>query len=156
MIVRINISRKQRGVAVIELAISLVFLLLVTIGITEIGRAFWYYNALQKATRDAARYLSTQPWDTSGDPIGVAQAMVQNNAVSAGVPEKDANNVALEDTVEVSGFSGNWGSGPTAPEYITVAVDNYRMHWIWSLGAPLPQPGGNSGLRVQTTMPYMR
>ncbi len=155
MIVCNKISKKQRGVAIIELAISLFFLLLVTIGITEIGRAFWYYNAIQKATRDAARYLSMQPWDTSGDPVGVAQTMVQNNAVSAGVPAEDANGTALENTVQVTGFTGGWGSGG-APEYITVTVNNYRMHWLWSLGAPLPQPGGNSGLRVQTTMPYMR
>jgi Flp pilus assembly protein TadG len=31
-----------------------------TFGITELGRAIYQYNALVKATRDAARYLSAQ------------------------------------------------------------------------------------------------
>lgn len=50
--------RKLRGVAAVELAILLVPLVIMTFGMTELGRAFYYYNSLLKSTRDASRYLS--------------------------------------------------------------------------------------------------
>ena len=152
----VNMRRKQSGVAVIELAVTLIFLLLVTMGITEIGRAFWYYSALQKATRDGARYVSTQSW-SGASPVSACKTSVRENAVSAGVPSVDAAGTTLENRVSVlcDGAACNWGSA-TTPEYITVVIDNFRMHWLWSLGAPLPESGGSAGLRIQTTMPYMR
>ena len=51
-------ARKQHGVAAVEFAILLVPLVLMTFGITELGRAFYQYNTLVKATRSAARYKS--------------------------------------------------------------------------------------------------
>lgn len=53
-----NLKNNQRGVAAVEFAIVLIPLLLITAGIVEFGRVFWYYDALSKATRDGARYLS--------------------------------------------------------------------------------------------------
>lgn len=49
---------RTRGVAVLELAVLLVPLVIMTVGMTELGRAFYYYNGLVKSTRDATRYLS--------------------------------------------------------------------------------------------------
>jgi len=43
-----------RGAAVVEFAIVLTLMLLITAGIFEFGRAFEYYDALAKATRDGA------------------------------------------------------------------------------------------------------
>lgn len=51
---------RQGGVAAIEFAILLVPLLIMTFGLTELGRAFYYYGSVVKSTRAAARYLSTQ------------------------------------------------------------------------------------------------
>ncbi len=53
--------RRQQGVAAVEMAILLIPLVIMTFGMTELGRAFYYYNGLLKASRDASRYLSTQP-----------------------------------------------------------------------------------------------
>ena len=49
---------KQRGVVAIEMALILPLMLILTFGITEIGRALYQYNGLVKATRGAARYLA--------------------------------------------------------------------------------------------------
>jgi Flp pilus assembly protein TadG len=49
----------SRGVAAVEFAFVLVPLLAVGFGVTEFGRAMYEYNTVAKATRDAARYLST-------------------------------------------------------------------------------------------------
>lgn len=140
---------RQKGVAIIELAILLVFLLLLTIGITEIGRAFWYYSALQKATREGARYVSMQPW-TGSNPVIDCINLVREDAHAAGVPLEDDNIKCTWDS------SGGWGGSETRPSYIKVSIVDYQMNWIWSLGAPLPEPGGSAPLAVQTTMPYMK
>ena len=52
-------KRRQKGVAIVEFALILPFLLLLTFITTEFGRAIWEYNTLTKSVRDAARYLST-------------------------------------------------------------------------------------------------
>lgn len=52
--------RGQQGVAAVELAFIMVPLLILCFGITEVGRALYYYNGLVKATRGAVRYLAVQ------------------------------------------------------------------------------------------------
>lgn len=51
---------RQAGVALIEFALILPFLLLLSITAVELGRAVWQYDILTKSVRDAARYLSLQ------------------------------------------------------------------------------------------------
>lgn len=51
-------NRKQAGVVAVEFAILIIPMVLIVFGITELGRAFYQYNTLVKATRDAARYKS--------------------------------------------------------------------------------------------------
>jgi Flp pilus assembly protein TadG len=48
----------RRGVATVELALLLMPLVLMIFGTTELGRAIYTYNMLDKTTRDAARHLS--------------------------------------------------------------------------------------------------
>lgn len=52
---------KQRGVAAVELALIIVPMLILCFGITEVGRALYYYNGLVKAARGAVRYLAAYP-----------------------------------------------------------------------------------------------
>lgn len=54
------LKKKQKGVEAIELSIVLSLLMVLAFGVSELGRALYQYNTLAKATRDAARYLSTQ------------------------------------------------------------------------------------------------
>lgn len=60
-----RIPCRARGAVTIEFAILLIPLLTILTGITEIGRAMYYYNTLAKVARDAARLMSTQ---TPADP----------------------------------------------------------------------------------------
>jgi Flp pilus assembly protein TadG len=143
-------GRSSRGAAVLELAFTIIFLLLLTIGITEIGRAFWYYGAMQTAVRNGARCLSNQKWEI-GAPTAECLALVRNDANSAGVwPQLTPANV----TASCNGGTCTWGSG-AAPEYVTVQVVNYSMQWLWAITGDTPQAGQNVGLKVVATMPYM-
>jgi Flp pilus assembly protein TadG len=53
-------AKFQKGVAVVELALVLPTLLIMTFIVTEMGRAIMQYNALTKSVRDGTRYLTTQ------------------------------------------------------------------------------------------------
>jgi Flp pilus assembly protein TadG len=50
--------RRQRGLAAIEMAITLPVLLTLLIATAELGRAFFQYNAVTKSVRSAVRYLA--------------------------------------------------------------------------------------------------
>lgn len=50
----------QRGVAAVEMAFILIPMLVLCLGITELGRALYQYNGLVKSVRGAVRYLSQQ------------------------------------------------------------------------------------------------
>ena len=53
-------KKSQKGVALIEFALVLPLLLVLTFIVTEFGRALYQYNILVKGARDAVRYLSVQ------------------------------------------------------------------------------------------------
>ena len=79
-------KRKQNGVAIVEFALVLPLLLLLTFITTEYSRALYQYNVLTKSVRDAARYLSTQ---TPGDTTKYATAknlVVYGNPAGSGTP----------------------------------------------------------------------
>lgn len=86
-------GRRQSGVAIIEFALILPMLLVMTFMITEFGRALYQYNTLVKSVRDAVRYLSIQtPNDATtmlrarnlvvfGDPRGIGSPVVPGLAL---------------------------------------------------------------------------
>ncbi len=57
-------KNQQSGVAIIEFALILPFLLLLIFITTEVGRALYQYNTLTKSVRDAVRYMSLQTPNT--------------------------------------------------------------------------------------------
>jgi Flp pilus assembly protein TadG len=57
----------ERGSSVVELAIVFPILLLLFVGTAELGRLFYTYTTLAKATKVGARYLSTQKEAESTD-----------------------------------------------------------------------------------------
>jgi hypothetical protein len=77
-------NKKQKGVAIVEFALILPFLLLLSFTAAEFGRAIWQYNTLTKSVRDAVRYLSIQ---TPGTKIPEARnLMVYGSTSDTGQP----------------------------------------------------------------------
>lgn len=67
--------RRQSGVAAVELGLLLVPLVTLVFGVAEYARAMYQYNAIAKATRTGARYLSQfQAGDAAA--IGAAKCLV--------------------------------------------------------------------------------
>lgn len=154
---------RQRGVAAVELALVIVFLLLLTAGIVEFGRAFWYYDALTKATRDGARMLSVADKATfsTGTFIGDAKFLVTEAANAANLkPPLSTAQVSV--TCLNESFSAiGCGSGTDAPKNVRVAITGYSID-IGGMFPFLSPSGGASkvysgvALAPQTTMPYMK
>lgn len=79
-------KNEQSGVAIVEFALVLPLLLILTFITTEFGRALYQYNVLTKSVRDAARYMSTQtPGDTTKYPIA-KNLVVYGNPAGSGTP----------------------------------------------------------------------
>jgi hypothetical protein len=57
-------KNNQYGAALVEFALVLPVLLILTFITTEFGRALYQYNTLAKSVRNAARYLSVQNPET--------------------------------------------------------------------------------------------
>lgn len=126
---------KQKGVALVEFALILPFLLLLSITAVEFGRAIWEYNTLTKSVRDAARYLSIQ---TPGTNIDVARnLMVYGNRSGTGSPLAiglSLTNVpAPTSGVPASGCCF-WQTAGTAPviNTVTVRISGYTFRSMFS------------------------
>jgi Flp pilus assembly protein TadG len=103
----------QRGTAAVEFALILPLLLVLTLMVTELGRALMQYDTLTKSVRDAARYLSVQT-------PGTHQAQARNLVVYG--------NTAGTGTPLVPGLSlanvpaPTWQPAGTVPAITTVTV----------------------------------
>ena len=81
-----NIRLQQSGVALVEFALVLPLLLILTFVTTEYSRALFQYNILTKSVRDAARYLSVyNPGDATKFPIA-KNLVVYGNPAGSGSP----------------------------------------------------------------------
>lgn len=77
-------STKQRGVALLEFALSLSLLITIVFGITEFGRAIFQYNTLTKAARDAARFLAVRDPSAPGAVSDAKCMAVYGNPACSG------------------------------------------------------------------------
>jgi len=72
--------RGRRGQSVVEMAMLMPLLLLLVVGVADLGRAFFSYIVITNASREGARYASHLP----ADQIGTRQAAV-DEAANAGL-----------------------------------------------------------------------
>lgn len=116
-------NHRQRGAALVELALIIPLLLLLTFITTEFGRAVYQYHVLVKAVRDAARYLSVQP---PGTHVTEARnLLVYGNLAGTGSPL--VHNLALGNVPAATCCT--WQQTGTAPIFqtVTVRISGYRF-----------------------------
>lgn len=147
-------DRRQRGAAAVELALVLMVLLLLGAGIVEFGRALWYYDALAKGTRDAARYMTTVPVENLRARRTEATSIVVASGTNARVPD-----VAGTVTVACDAPAPSDCSAASASDVRTITVS---VSYPFVLGEWIPfMPVGTDDttfsvtLSPYTTMRYM-
>jgi Flp pilus assembly protein TadG len=111
-------TRRQRGLAAVEFAIVAPVLLLLMLGVAELGRALYQYNTLSKAVRDSARYYSTHAFvgtTTTEDPAARTYAI---NLVKYGDGDGSGNSLLPGDPPSVTATTATDASG----SFVTVSA----------------------------------
>ncbi len=161
----IQTRREMRGVAVVEFALLISLLLIVVAGVVEFGRTFWYYDALTKATRDGARYLSMTRVSATVALDGTAETnaktMVKNAADTAKVPNFLVTDIAV-DCLEIvdpdnsdNDIVTDCSAADYIPDYVKVSLVYPIKIGEWIPFVTLMNAPWNVTLSPSTTMRYM-
>lgn len=148
--------RRRRGAAIVEFALILTLLVSLVAAMFSFGRAFWYYDALSKATRNAARGLSvSNPATIASVAVAAAKTAVSTDVTSAGLSSFTNDNVLVA-CLDASMATVTCTNG-SAPAGVRVAITGYTL----LLGAHMPFLVGasqtfNVNLAPATTMAYMK
>lgn len=159
---RIDPRQHCRGAAAVEFALILVLLMTILACVVEGGRVLWFYDALAKSARDAARHMSVINQDDLGknDSSDNAKDFILKAAQAANLPGLVAGDIAI--TCHRDGVSGACQglSADTAKTVKTISVSIDYPLTIGELIPFIPVGSGTLGqfeihLRPETTMPYM-
>lgn len=145
-----NFIRRENGTQMIEFAIVFPMLLVLFAGTVELGRLFYTYTTLAKATRAGARYLSTTT-DVAASTTAGKNVVLCGNAGGCG----GANPVILSNLTAANIVV----TPPVATDpvkYVTVEITGYNYQFLaFNLNV---MTGGsfNIALTPRTRMRHMR
>ncbi|HXQ70085.1 MAG TPA: TadE family protein [Pyrinomonadaceae bacterium] len=148
-----NFIRRENGTQMIEFALIFPVLILLFAGTVELGRLFYTYTTLAKATRAGARYLSTvQTVNTTSTDAAKRVVMCGNPTICG-----DANNPVILSNLTANKIvvTPPVAGGPQ-PQYVTVSITNYNYQFlVFNLNA---MTGGNFNISLSpsTRMRFMR
>lgn len=140
-----NFLTHQKGVAAVEFGLLLIPLVTLAFGITELGRAMYQYNAISKATRDAARYMSMQTPGSAGAMTTARCLVVHGNPACSGsslAPGLTLANVTVKDSSTNPGTHAlqpvSVGGGPVTgvANLVTVEVSGFQFVSLVSFVVP--------------------
>lgn len=123
--------KRQSGVAAVEMALLLPFLLLLAFGLTELGRAVYQYNTLAKAVRDGARHLSQYAPGDAGR-ANEARSLVLCGATACAdreplVPGMSSSYVRVHDRVSDPGKYNLQSTGRGTLNLVSVEVAGFAF-----------------------------
>ena len=115
---------RQKGTAIVEFALILPLLLLLTMITTEFGRAIYQYNTIVKSVRNATRYLSLQTKNTKETE---AQNLVVFGNIAGTAP-------ALVPGLTLSQVTPTWQEIGSAPRIntVTITVTGYTFRSMFT------------------------
>lgn len=144
-------ARCERGTQLVELAIVLPVLLLLLATTAEFARFFHTYTTLSKATRSAARYLTTAPVDGSDDEKA-RNLVVYGSTVAEGDPLVHGLTTTQVNIVREGGVAS-----AGMYERVTVEIDGYSYQPIFDPGAFIGNDHASLNVEVspKTTMRFM-
>lgn len=121
-----RLSRDERGVQLVELALVLPIFLILFGATAEFGRYFYEYTTLAKASRAGARYLATAAVNATED-TRARNIVVYGNPLGNGAPiisGLTAGNVVIT----------RQGGVPVLPQTVKVQISGFKHQPIFDLG----------------------
>jgi Flp pilus assembly protein TadG len=117
-----NSRSRQRGVALVELAIAMSVVLAIIFGITEYGRAIYQYDILAKAARDAARFLSMRDATDVAAKTQAKCLAVYGNPACTGAPLAPGLTTAMVSICDALACPADHAAQGSAPVINLVSV----------------------------------
>jgi Flp pilus assembly protein TadG len=108
----------EQGQSLVEMAIGMVVLLIIVMGILDLGRVYFTYLTLQDAAAEAALFLAVDPCCRTE-----AECSNPNNAKYRAAFSADANFAAAINSLGNDGFSATVGNPLVAGSEIAVTVN---------------------------------
>ena len=130
--IRLKRKDSERGQSFTEMAISMVFILILLAGIVDVGRMFFIFVAIRDAAQEGAAYGSFCP----GDVVGI----------DARVRSASSNPVDLTDTTNILTFINRDCANPANADScvvgdsieVIVRAENYQMTMPFLGGVTIP------------------
>ena len=128
---RTRLINDERGSSIVELAIVFPILLILFVGVAELGRLFYTYTTLAKATKMGARFLTTEKdaESTDADTITAVKARAARLVV-CGYEDSCANRPALLPNLTTSNVLvtlPNTTPGFIGPRFVKVEITGYTF-----------------------------
>ena len=131
--------RDQRGAAAVEFALLLTPLVVMLFGTTELGRAIYTYNTLDKTVRDAARHLSQHgPGDVVVQTEARCLAVYGNESCSgpALAPGLTTAAVQICDALSCPSTHAAQPTGLGSVNLVTVGIQGYAYNSLVEFVVP--------------------
>ncbi len=93
-------KHEHKGQAMVEMALLLPLLVLLAIGMVDLGRAFYYKEAITNVAREGARYGASDPHATESQIE--AAALQENDGLISGITVVPNDGNMGDDTVSVT------------------------------------------------------
>lgn len=128
-----KLFKRERGAALIEAAMVLPILLLLTFGIWTTARAWNINNTMQHAAREAARHGATvEPWDPGTSPVSV-RAVADADLTSSAIDTTKVNTVCIEMISDGNTSCDGLHTNATGTDQIFVKIrfPNYKLEFLF-------------------------
>lgn len=124
---------RERGAALVEAAMVLPFLMLLTFGIWTTARAWNVNNTIDHAVREGARYGATEePWSVGTSDIAV-RGVIDSVLSASAIDPVDVNTTCIELIADGSTGCGGAVSNTTGTDqvYVTVEYPNHDLNFLF-------------------------
>lgn len=125
--------KAERGAALVEAAIILPILMMLTFGIWTTSRAWNIRTTMDHAAREAARYAATiDPWDAGTSP-GVVRALADADMGTSSIDIALVNTTCIELISDTSSSCDGSHTNNTGTDQIFVKLTypNYTLDFIF-------------------------
>ena len=129
--------KAEEGAALVEAALVMPFLLMLTLGIWTVARAWQVHNTMDHAVREGARYGATiDPWvagsaSTPGTSAYAIRQVIDAELAAGSIPTGSIATVCLEKGASACTSQSGISAAPAGTENIAIRVrwTNYTMNF---------------------------
>lgn len=152
----------DRGAALVEFALLLPFLAVLTFGTIDLGRAFYMWNEVKAAAREGAHYAQQYPYRLRADGTSTRCANPHNVEFKARLEAGNTAGATLDITTHVfkDGMDitptvtcAQEGATPEVPDEVAVTVERQLTLYTPLIAGLVPDPWIRSTVRVNVQDP---